>query len=127
MPTMSENNPLDKLIVVGDRLLVKPKVVSRKTKGGLYLPPGYKEKEEIQTGYIVKCGPGYPIPLPSDEDEPWKQTEDTVKYVPLQAQEGDLAIFLQKGAIEIVYNDEKYFIVPQNSILLLERDTELFE
>ena len=127
MPAMSENNPLDKLIVVGDRLLVKPRAVSQKTKGGLYLPPGYKEKEEIQTGYIVKCGPGYPIPLPSDEDEPWKQTEETVKYVPLQAQEGDLAIFLQKGAIEIVYNDEKCYIVPQNSILLLERDNELFE
>jgi len=31
---------------------------------------------------------------------------------------------LQKGAIEIVYNEEKYFIVPQNSILLLERDDE---
>jgi co-chaperonin GroES (HSP10) len=124
---MSENNPLDKLIVVGDRLLIKPKAVTQRSKGGLYLPPGYKEKEEIQTGYVVKKGPGYPIPLPSEEDEPWKKSDENIKYVPLQAQEGDLAIFLQKGAIEIVYNDEKYFIVPQHSILLLERDDGLYE
>lgn len=123
-----ENNPANRLIVVGDRLLIKPKTLSNKTKSGLFLPPGYKEKEEIQTGYVVKAGPGYPIPMPGeDEDEPWKRSEDQIKYIPLQAREGDLAIFLQKGAIEIVYDDEKYFIVPQSSILLLERDEELFE
>jgi co-chaperonin GroES (HSP10) len=125
---MSNNNPLDKLIVVGDRVLIKPKTSSQKTKGGLYLPPGYKEKEDIQTGYVVKCGPGYPIPLPSDEHgEPWKKVDEKIQYVPLQAREGDLAIFLQKGAIEIVYLDEKYYIVSQHSILLLERDESLFQ
>ena len=73
----------------------------------------------------MKCGPGYPIPMPTDDDdEPWKSSSEKVKYVPLQAKEGDLAIFLQKGAIEIVYNDEKYFIVSQNSILLLEREED---
>ncbi len=118
---------IDNLIVVGDRLLIKPKSLTNKTKSGLFLPPGYKEKEEIQTGYVIKCDPGYPIPMPAeDQDEPWKQSEDQIKYVPLQARIGDLAIFMQKGAIEIVYNDEKYFIVPQHSILLLERDDELF-
>ena len=118
---------IDNLIVVGDRLLIKPKTLSNKTKSGLFLPPGYKEKEEIQTGYIIKCGPGYPIPMSSETDEPWKTKEEQVKYVPLQAREGDLAIFMQKGAIEIVYDGEKYFIVPQHSVLLLERDDQLFE
>lgn len=114
---------LHKLIVVGDRLLIKPLNLSKKTKGGLFLPPGYNEKEEIQTGYILKAGPGYPIPVTSDEDDAWKQQSgDNIRYIPLQAREGDLAIFLQKGAIEIVYNDEKYFIVPQQSVLLLERE-----
>lgn len=121
----SDANPMDKLIVVGDRVLIKPKTESNKTRGGLLLPPGYKEKEEIQSGYVVKTGPGYPIPLPSDEmDEPWKHKskEDAVSYIPLQAFVGDLAIFLKKGAVEIQYQNEKYFIVPQHSILLLERD-----
>jgi hypothetical protein len=45
----------------------------------------------------------------------------------LQAKEGDLAIFLQKGAVEVIYENEKYYIVPQYSILLLERDDALFE
>ena len=116
---------LEKLVVVGDRLLIKPLSLTKKTKGGLFLPPGYNEKEEIQSGYVLKAGPGYPIPVSSDEDEPWKrESHEKIKYIPLQAREGDLAIFLQKGAIEIVYNDEKYFIVPQNSILLLEREDE---
>lgn len=123
----ADKNELDKLIVVGDRVLIKPKTLSNKTKSGLYLPPGYKEKEAIQTGYIIKVGPGYPIPAAGEEDEPWKQADNKVKYIPLQAREGDLAIFLQKGATEIVYNGEKYFIVPQHSILLLERDETLFD
>ena len=118
---------LDRLIVVGDRVLIKPKKLSNKTKSGLFLPPGYKEKEEIQTGYVIKVGPGYPIPLPADDvDEPWKKVDEKVKYIPLQAIIGDLAIFLQKGAIEIVDHGEKYYIVPQHSILLLERDEALF-
>jgi len=118
---------LKKLIVVGDRVLIKPKKISNKTKAGLFLPPGYQEKEEILTGFVVKTGPGYPIPVQSEEtDESWKKKEDKIKYIPLQSKEGDLAIFLQKGAIEIIFNDEKYFIVSQNSILLLERDEELY-
>ncbi len=120
-----EVRSLGNLIVVGDRVLIKPRKISNKSKGGLLLPPGYQEKEEIQTGYVMKCGPGYPIPMPSDDSgEIWKNAEEKIKYIPLQAKEGDLAIFLQKGAIEIIFNDEKYFIVPQNSILLLEREDE---
>ena len=117
------NSDLDNLIVVGDRVLIKPKNQSNQSKGGLFLPPGYKEKEEIQSGYVMKTGPGYPIPMPSEGfDEPWKSKEESVNYIPLQAQIGDLAIFLKKGAVEVHYHNEKYFIVPQHSILLLERD-----
>ncbi|GAB4320618.1 MAG: co-chaperone GroES family protein [Bacteroidales bacterium] len=119
---------IDNLIVVGDRVLIKPTSQEQKTKGGLLLPPGYKEKEDVRSGYVIKVGPGYPIPLPGDDiDEPWKKTEDKIRYIPLQARPGDLAIFIQKGAVEVIYNDEKYFIVPQHSILLLERDESLFE
>ena len=119
------DNKLKKLIVVGDRVLIKPTQQSDKTASGLYLPPGVQEKEKIQSGYVIKVGPGYPLPLPADEDDMWKGKEDQIKYLPLQAQEGDLAIFLQRGAIEVMYEDEKYFIVPQASILMLEREEEL--
>jgi chaperonin GroES len=115
---------LENLIVVGDKVLIKPSTSKSKTKSGLFLPPGYSEKEEIQHGYVVKVGPGIPIPyLPDDEGEPWKpKKDDRIRYIPLQTMVGDLAIFLLKGSIEIIYNDQKYFIVPQYSILLLERD-----
>ena len=125
---MSKDPDISKLIVVGDRVLIKPKAQSNKSRGGLYLPPGYKEKEEVQSGYVVKAGPGYPIPLPGDDmDEPWKNSEEKTRYIPLQAKAGDMAIFMQKGAVEVMFHGEKYFIVPQHSILLLERDEELFD
>ena len=122
---ITAENKLKKLIVVGDRVLIKPTKQSDKTSSGLYLPPGVQEKEKIQSGYVIKVGPGYPLPLPIDEDDVWKGKDDQVKYLPLQAQEGDLAIFLQKGAIEVIYEEDKYFIVPQASILMLEREEEL--
>lgn len=118
-----EENKLAKLVVVGDRVLIKLKQDSDRTKTGLYLPPGVKEKEEIRSGYVMKTGPGYPIPIPTDDAlEPWKEPEEKVKYIPLQARVGDLAIFLQKGSFEVMYQEEKYYIVPQASILMLERE-----
>ncbi|MBR4301228.1 MAG: co-chaperone GroES [Bacteroidales bacterium] len=113
---------LDKLIVIGDRVLIKPLAGSDKTKTGLYLPAGYKDKEEIQKGYILKCGPGYALPS-FDDNEPWSTKKANNNYLPLQVKAGDLAIFLQKGATEIKYNGEKYYIVPQNAIMLVERDS----
>jgi co-chaperonin GroES (HSP10) len=122
---ITPENKLRKLIVVGDRVLIQPVKQTEKTDSGLYLPPGVQEKEKIQSGYVIKVGPGYPLPLPADEDEMWKGKDDQVKYLPLQAQEGDLAIFLQRGAVEVIYEKEKYFIVPQASILMLEREEDL--
>jgi co-chaperonin GroES (HSP10) len=122
---MLNENKLKNLIIVGDRVLIKPKSLNDKTKTGLYLPPGVQEKEVVQSGYIMKVGPGYPVPQIGDElDESWKSTDEKVKYVPLQVKEGDLAVFLQKGSIEVLYKDEKYFIVPQNQILMVEREDD---
>jgi len=114
---------LKRLIVIGDRLLVKPLKGDERTASGLYLPPGVQEKEKVQQGYVIKTGPGYAIPMPVEE-ESWKPDEEKVKYIPLQAKEGDLAIFLVSAATEVMYENEKYFIVPQSAILMLERDEE---
>jgi chaperonin GroES len=120
---LTPENTFRKLIVIGDRVLIKPSTPHEKTESGLYLPPGIQEKEKVQQGYVVKTGPGYAIPMPVD-DEPWKTDADLVKYVPLQAREGDLAIFLLSGATEIMYAGEKYFIVPQSAVLMLEREED---
>jgi co-chaperonin GroES (HSP10) len=121
---LTPDNRLKKLVVIGDRVLIKPTTPDERTASGLYLPPGVQEKEKVQQGYIIKTGPGYAIPMPID-DEPWKQDDDQVKYVPLQAREGDLAIFLLSGATEVMYESERYFIVPQSAILMLEREEDL--
>lgn len=112
---------IDKFIVVGDRVLVRPTEESQRTASGLYLPPGVSEKDKIQSGYVMKVGPGYPTGTNID-DEPWKESKETVKYIPLQAKEGDLAIFLRKEAFEIEFDKEKLLIVPQSALLLLIRD-----
>ncbi|MCF0211615.1 MAG: co-chaperone GroES [Bacteroidales bacterium] len=111
---------IDKIIVIGDRVLVQPSDAAQRTASGLYLPAGYQDKEEVQGGYILKTGPGYAMPNSDAED--WTGKSQQPKYMPLQVREGDYALFLQKNAIEVKYNGEKYFIVPQNAILIVERD-----
>lgn len=122
---LTADNKLKNLIVVGDRVLIKLKKPNEKTGSGLYLPPGVHEKEKVQQGYIIKTGPGYPIPMATEDQEPWMEKEEQIKYVPLQAKEGDLAIFLLNGSFEVIYEGEKFHIVPQSSILMLEREQEL--
>lgn len=122
---VTADNKLKKLIIVGDRVLVKLKKPNEKTGSGLYLPPGVQEKERIQQGYIIKTGPGYPIPTHNEDHESWMGSEEKMNYIPLQAKEGDLAIFLLNGAHEVQYEGDKYYIVSQNSILMLEREQEL--
>ena len=114
------------LIVIGDRVLVELDESKERTTAGLYLPPTVKEKDKVQSGYIVKVGPGYPVSDPSSViDEPWSsKRREELKFVPLQALEGDYAIFLRDAAIEIEFENKKYLIVPHSAILALLR-TEL--
>lgn len=116
---------LSNIHVIGDRVLVKTRKESERTASGLYLPPGVREKEKIQYGYVVKSGPGYPLPSAVESDEVWKNTHEKQQYMPLQVQEGDLAVFLQGGSYEVEYKGEKYVIVPQSAILMIERDESL--
>jgi chaperonin GroES len=111
------------LIVVGDRVLVLPDDSRQKTNFGLYLPQGLEEKEKIQGGYVVKTGPGYPLPDPGAiSEEPWSQTKPDAKYLKLQVEEGDYILFLRKTSVEIEFENKKYLIVPQSGILLIVRD-----
>ena len=114
------------IILIGDRVLIEPDEDQNKTPSGLYLPPGVKEKEKAQGGYIVKTGPGFPIPrVLEDEEEPWVERNEEPHYMPLQTQEGDYAIFLRKAAIEIELENKKYLIVSHANILLLLRENFL--
>ena len=117
----------DKFILVSDKVLVKPTSKEARTNSGLYLPPTVEQKEKLGSGYVIKVGPGYPIPAVNDYDEPWKDKSDQVKYVPLQAKPGDLAIFLQKSGWEVVIDEQSYLVLPHSAIVMLIRDEELFK
>ncbi|RKY77176.1 co-chaperone GroES [candidate division KSB1 bacterium] len=117
-----------KLIVVGDRVLIAPLENEERTKVGLYLPQTVVEKQSVQTGRVIETGPGIPYPEPGEVDEePWKRSHTGRKYIPMEAQIGDYAIFLKKSAVEIEYNGKHYLVVPQAAILVLLRDTVLDE
>ncbi|MAN41553.1 MAG: co-chaperone GroES family protein [Candidatus Neomarinimicrobiota bacterium] len=112
------------ILVVGDRVLIKPDKGEKKSKAGLYLPPSVIEKQEILSGVIVEVGPGIPLGNPEDNiDEPWASNDNsTVKYIPTQADIGDIALFLNKASIEIKIENDDFLIVPQSAILILIRD-----
>lgn len=110
------------LVVVGDRVLIEPDEGTDKTTSGLYLPPTVKEKEKVAGGYVIKTGPGYPIHDPNISQEPWAGSgKKDIKYIQLQATEGDYAIFLKESAVEIEFEGKKYLIVPHSAILALVR------
>jgi co-chaperonin GroES (HSP10) len=113
------------LIIVGDRVLLDPDEGMDKTPSGLYLPPTVKEKEKIMGGHVVMTGPGYAIP-DSAPMESWTTGRKEARYIPLQAAEGDYAIFMKDAAMEIEFEEKKYLIVPHSAILALVR-TELSE
>jgi chaperonin GroES len=111
------------MIVIGDRVLLQLDDGADKTKSGLYLPASVREKEKVAMGRVMKVGPGYPIPNPNyTEDEPWNTPKDPMRYIPLQAREGDYAIFLREQGVEVEFEEMKYLIVPQSAVLMLVRD-----
>jgi len=83
------------ILVIGDRVLIKADNAEDRTRVGLYLP---------QTGQERRDSP--------------------VRYIPVQAEVGDYALFLRKEAVEIRYQDEQFLVVPQGAILMLIRGDE---
>ncbi|HEU4628507.1 MAG TPA: co-chaperone GroES family protein [Gemmatimonadaceae bacterium] len=118
-------NPSHKrLIVVGDRVLVKAEDGEERTKVGLYLPPTALDSQAVQGGQIVATGPGLPMPdLADQSDEPWRSgPARETRFLPMQARVGDYALFFRKAAVEISFEHERYLVVPQTAILALVRE-----
>jgi len=122
-----DEKDLEKIIMIGDKVLIKPRNPNIQTSSGLYLPPTAVEKEDIQAGYVIKTGPGFPIPTMNDDVEVWKEHQETIKYIPLQAKPGDLAVYLSKSGFEVEFKGEKYIILAHSSIVMIAREDGLFE
>jgi co-chaperonin GroES (HSP10) len=112
-----------RIIVIGDRVLIRPDESAEKSPAGLYLPPTVREKEDVWGGVVVEVGPGLPVSDPNSvEEEPWKTETENVRYIPPQAETGDYALFLKKASVEINVEENKYLIVPQAAILVIIRE-----
>lgn len=113
---------LKNLIVVGDRVLIRPDEDVR-SHSGLYLPQGAHESDGVRAGRVVATGPGVALPAPHepDEDEPWKEARRGDRYLPMQVKLGDYALFFKKAAIEVRYEGQGYLVVPQSAVLIVIR------
>jgi len=118
--------PRKKLIVVGDRVLVAPEDGEERTSVGLYLPPTAVDRQQVQGGRVVATGPGTPLAEPTQlDEEPWKLSSGSPqRYVPMQPEVGDYALFFRKASVEITFEDKKYLVVPQAAILVLTRSED---
>ncbi|MEX0893108.1 MAG: co-chaperone GroES family protein, partial [Gemmatimonadota bacterium] len=113
------------LMVVGDRVLISPEEGEERSKVGLYLPQSAVDTQAVQGGRVVATGPGTPISAPTElGDEPWKIGSGEARFLPVQAREGDYAIFFRRAAVEITFEGTTYLVVPQAAILGLVRDAE---
>jgi chaperonin GroES len=111
------------VVVVGDKVLIKPEEESSKTPSGLYLPQGVQEKEAVGGGYVVNVGPGYPLISAQGDAEPWSRSPNSeMRYVPVQARKGDYAVYLRNAAIDVEIDGNKYIITNHANILLLIRE-----
>ncbi len=112
------------LIVVGDRLLIRPEEGEERTNAGLILPQTAVASRQARGGWVVSVGPGMPIASPLDYSaDGWGDGDESQpRFVPLQAQEGDYALFLHKAAVEITFEEKQYLIVPNGAVLVLVRE-----
>jgi co-chaperonin GroES (HSP10) len=116
---------MKRLVVVGDRVLIQPREGEDRSNVGLYLPPTAVDNQAVQGGEVLAVGPGTPIPAPTDlDEEPWKIASGEARYMPVQAEVGDYAIFFRKASVEISFEGEKYLVVPLAAILALVRGEE---
>ena len=86
---------------IDDRVLVKPNEAEDKTKNGIYLPEGAKEKPMI--GKVIAVGPG-------------KLNDEGVR-TPLSVKKGDTVVYGKYSGTEIELDGDKVMIVRESELL----------
>ena len=93
--TKTTVRPLD------DRLLVKPTEAEERTKTGIYLPEGAKEKP--MTGKVIAAGPG--------------KLTDEGKRGEMSVKKGDTVVYGKYAGTEIELDGDKYMIIRESELL----------
>jgi len=94
------------VILLEDRILVKPLEAEEKSKGGIILPDTAKEKP--QEGKVIAIGKG-------------KLTEDG-KLLPLEVKVGDRILYSKYAGTEIKINGEEHLIIRQEDVLAIIKE-----
>lgn len=92
-----------KIQPLGKRVLVKPDKFEEKTSGGLVLPPSASEDQKPETGKIVKLGKG----------------KEDGKKITFEVSVGDRVYFKKYSPDEILMDEEKYYILNEEEILVI--------
>lgn len=93
--TKTSLRPLD------DRLLVKPNEAEDKTKNGIYLPEGAKEKPMM--GKVIATGPG-------------KLSDEGVRAA-LSVKAGDTVVYGKYAGTEVEIDSQKLLIIRESELL----------
>lgn len=93
--TKTKIKPLD------DRVLVKPDEAEERTKSGIFLPEGAKEKP--MSGKIIAVGPG-------------KLTDDGVRAA-MTVKKGDTVVYSKYGGSEIDIDGVEHKIIGESELL----------
>lgn len=90
-----------KIEALFDAVVVKPVEVEDSTYGNIIVPDLGKEKNE--TAEVVSVGPGKPT--------------ITGEFIPTILKEGDIVVLPTMGFTKFQFNDEDYYVGPENQIL----------
>ncbi len=84
-----------------DRVLVKPSEAAEKTKNGIYLPEGAKEKP--MTGSVLAVGPG--------------KMDDEGKRTAMSIKKGDTVLYGKYAGTEVEIDGDKLVIIRESELL----------
>ena len=93
-----------KIKPLGDKVLIEPLSLEKKSKGGIIIPDTI-DKERPEQGKVIAVGEG-------------KMTDEG-KLIPLKVKKGQTVLFAKYGPDEIKIDDTKYLIVSESQILAI--------
>jgi chaperonin GroES len=101
MATATMTASKTKVRPLDDRVLVRPNDAEAKTKEGIYLPEGAKEKPMV--GVVVAAGPG--------------KLSDEGKRTPTSVKKGDTVVYGKYAGTEVEIDGVKLMIVRESELL----------
>jgi chaperonin GroES len=102
---LNEEEPIMKLVPLGDKVVLKQLEAEETTKSGIVLPGQAKEKP--QQAEVIAVGPGGMV---------------DGKEVTMQVKAGDKVIYSKYAGTDVKLGEDEYVVVKQNDIVAIVED-----